>query len=150
MKRFVLIGLFLLCASPAFALTGSLDNSVLDAALAKIATGTRFTWCTAMPANYAGIAAVTKANITVTAGSGNGDFLIAAGSVSGRKVTLLAQTSITLTGNGTVTHQCVDDGTTLLACLPLGTSKTITDYTTEAWDSAAVDIELRAITGVGW
>jgi hypothetical protein len=72
---------------------------------------------------------------------------------SGKWLNTAAQTAAAnyvATGNGTVTHQCVDDGTTLLACLPLGTSKTITDYTTEAWDSAAVDIELRAITGVGW
>jgi hypothetical protein len=146
-KLLVLITLTLLLASPVMAGTGkSIDDSVLDAALAKIATGTRFTWCSALPANFAGIAAVMKASIAVTAGAGNGDYTLANGDTSGRKLTLAAQPAVTLAANGTVTHQCADDGTTLLGCLPLGVDKTIVDYTTESWDSSAVDFELADIT----
>lgn len=146
-KLFTLILLITLFASTAFASgVKFVDDSVLDAGLAEIATGTRFTYNSAVPANFAGIAAVTLANITVTAGAGNGDFTLANGDTSGRKITLAAQTGVTLTGNGTVITQCVDDGTTLLGCLPLAVDKTIVDYTTETWDSSAVDFEIADIT----
>jgi hypothetical protein len=146
-KIFALLTLVLLLATPAMA-TGNkfVADSVLDAALAKIATSTRMTACTALPANFAGIAAVVKANEVLTAGVGNGDYTLADGDVSGRKLTVLAQTALTMTGNGTVTHLCLDDGTVLQACSPLGTNKSIVDYTTEVWDTAAFDIEFADVT----
>jgi len=109
-------------------------DAVFDAALAKIATGTKLTFCSAEPANYAGIAAVKLADVTVTAGDGNGDYTIADGPVSGRKVTVGAQTGMTPSANGTIIYACVDDGTTLLA----GTSVTSQAVTTaQTWDSPA-------------
>ena len=148
MKRifaFLLLALF--CSVPAFA-TGNkfVADDVLDAALTKVATATRMTACSALPANFAGIAAVVKANEVLTAGVGGGDYTLADGDASGRKVTVAAQTALTMTANGTVTHLCLDDGTTLLACSPLAVDKTIVDYATENWDTAAFDVEFADVT----
>ena len=88
-------------------------DAVLDAALAKIATCTRMVVCSAEPANFAGIAAVALADVVLTAGDGNGDYVIA-DHTSGRKVTVGAQSAVTVDTTGTATHVCFDDGTTLL------------------------------------
>lgn len=90
------------------------DDSVMNAALAKIATATRQTVCSGQPANFAGIAAVLLADNVMTAGVGNGDYTQADGDVSGRKLTVLAQANVTVDNSGTATHICLDDGTTLL------------------------------------
>jgi hypothetical protein len=88
---------------------------VTDLAAAKIATCTRVSVCTSQPANFAAIAAASLGNYTLTPGSGSGDWLIADGDVSGRKITMLAQTGNNATGTGTGNHLAYDDGTTLLA-----------------------------------
>lgn len=88
-------------------------DTVLDQALAKIATCTHQTVCSAQPANFAGIAAVTLAAKTVVAGDGNGDWTIAAGAQ--RKVTTTSHSGVSITASGTATHIAYDDGTTLLA-----------------------------------
>lgn len=116
-----------------------LHNDVLDAALDKIATCVNLTFCSAQPANYAGIAAVKLAAVVLTAGDGNGDYVIADGDTSGRKITVGAQTSMTPTGNGTVTYAVLDDGVTLLAATTV-TSQAVT--TSQTWDSPAFDIEI--------
>ena len=86
------------------------DDSVLDAALAEFATGTRMSLCTAQPANFAGIAAISLAN-AVLAG---GDFTIANGDSSGRKSTISAKAGATVDTTGSGNHVAIDDGTTLL------------------------------------
>lgn len=91
------------------------DDSVFDAMLAKIATGNIMHVCSAEPANHAGIAAVSLADIALTAGDGNGDYTIANGDVSGRKLTVAQQASVPIDANGTATHIAISDGTTLLA-----------------------------------
>ena len=91
------------------------DDAVLDAALDKIATCTRMVVTSAQPANFAGIAAVALADVTLTAGAGNGDYTKANGDTSGRKLTVAAQTAVPIDSSGTATHVCLDDGTTLLA-----------------------------------
>lgn len=90
-------------------------DSVLDAAANKVATGTKVTVCSSQPANFAGIAAVKLADVTVTAGHGNGDWTVQDGNTSGRMATLLAQTGVSITASGTATYVTVDDGSTLLA-----------------------------------
>lgn len=89
-------------------------DAVFDAACTKIATGTRLVVCSGQPANFAGIAAVALADVTLTAGDGNGDYVIADGSTSGRKVTIGAQTGVTIDSSGTATHVSLDDGAILL------------------------------------
>ena len=86
------------------------DDTVLDPALAEIATATTLTVCATDPVNYAGIAAVALASVTVS----GADFTIADGTTSGRKVTVAEQAAVSITGSGDADHTVLDDGTTLL------------------------------------
>lgn len=88
-------------------------DAAMDALLANIATCTRLVICSALPANYAGIAAVALADVTLTAGDGNGDYVIANGASSGRKLTIGVQNGMTIDASGNATHVILDDGTTL-------------------------------------
>lgn len=88
----------------------SVHNDVLDAALNKIATATRLTVCSGAPANFAGISAVALADVVMS----SGDYSVSDGDVSGRKVTVSAQSDIEVDASGTATHIALDDGTTLL------------------------------------
>lgn len=90
------------------------DNSVLDAALAELATAVTVTACSSEPANFAGISAVALGSYTVTAGDGNGDWTIADGDASGRKLTLGAQSGNNGTATGAADFLAFDDGTVLL------------------------------------
>lgn len=90
------------------------NDNVMDAALDLVATATRMVVTSAQPANFAGIAAVALADVTLTAGDGNGDYTIANGDTSGRKLTVAQQANITIDASGDATHVCLDDGSTLL------------------------------------
>ena len=57
--------------------------------------------CSAEPANYAGIAAVSLASVAVTPDT---DFTKANGDTSGRKVTVAAKSAVSVTTSGTATH----------------------------------------------
>jgi hypothetical protein len=57
--------------------------------------------CSAEPANYAGIAAVSLADVALTPDT---DFTKANGDVSGRKVTVAAKSGVTIDASGTATH----------------------------------------------
>ena len=89
-------------------------DTTYDALLDVIATATAVHACTAEPANHAGIAAVTVGNYTLTAGDGNGDWTIADGDTSGRKITLGAQSGNNATGTGAGNFLAFTDGTTLV------------------------------------
>lgn len=117
-------------------------DAVLEAALNKIATATRLVVCSGQPANFAGIAAVALADVTMTAGAGNGDYTIADGDVSGRKLTVLAQTGVPVDSSGTATHIALDDGTTLLHVTTC-TSQVLTagnTVNTPAYDAEFADV----------
>jgi hypothetical protein len=87
------------------------DNSVMDAALAKIATATRLTVTSAQPANFAGIAAVALADVAVDGGDFSAPF---DGTPNGRSMTVTAQSGIPVDASADATHICLDDGVTLL------------------------------------
>jgi hypothetical protein len=91
-------------------MTKLLDDSVPDAALDKFATATRQVVCSAAPANFAGIAAVALADVTLD----GGDFSKADGDTSGRKTTVAQQANVPIDTSGTATHLSYDDGATLL------------------------------------
>lgn len=118
-------------------------DAVLDAALDKIATCTRMVVTSGQPANFAGIAAVALADVTLTAGAGNGDYTKADGDTSGRKLTVAAQSSIPVDASGTATHVCLDDGTTLLHVTTM-TSQAVTSGNT--CNVAAYDVEFADVT----
>jgi len=90
------------------------NDAVMDAACAKIATGVTLTVCSAEPADFAGIAAVALASSALIAGDGNGDYTIANGDTSGRKVTIAQQSNLSIDTSGDATHIAIDDGATLL------------------------------------
>lgn len=110
-----------------------IHDSVMDAALDKISTSTLLSFCSAGPADYAGIAAVTLASVAVT----SGDFTKANGDTSGRKLTVGQKTGIVPTKNGDVIQAVLSDGVTMLASVTI-TTKTVA--TTETWSSPAFDV----------
>jgi len=119
------------------------DDSVLDAALAKVATATRLVVTSGQPANFAGIAAVALADVVMTAGAGNGDYTLANGDVSGRKLIVAAQSAVPVDTTGTATHVCLDDGTTLLHVTTC-TSQALTSGNTV--NVPAYDVEFLDVT----
>ena len=116
-------------------------DDTLDALLDKIATATRLSVCTDEPANFAGIAALQLASVTLTAGDGNGDYTVANGDTNGRKVTVAQQASIAITASGDADHIVLDDGTTLIYVTTC-TLQTLTNggtVTVPAWDAEVAD-----------
>ena len=97
-------------ASPNFA------DSILDGGLTALAAATRVDVCTTEPTTY-GQATTTGtysvANYTLTAGTGNGDWLIA-DDTSGRKCTLLQQSGSNGTATGAGNFLAFTNGTDTL------------------------------------
>ncbi|HET8708938.1 MAG TPA: hypothetical protein VFL85_01515 [Candidatus Saccharimonadales bacterium] len=113
------------------------NDSVLDALLAKIATATSLTVCSAQPTTRTEAVTTYKlADVTLTAGDGNGDFTIANGDTSGRKVTVAIQSDIAIDASGTATHVALCDASSLLFVTTC-TSQALTasnTVTVPAWD----------------
>lgn len=87
------------------------DNGFYDGAFGFLSTGMiRQTACSAEPANYAGIAAVALATATLA----SGDYTVAAGDVSGRKVTVAAKSGVTIDASGTANHVVLHDNASIL------------------------------------
>ena len=86
-----------------------IPDEVIDMALEDIANnGDKLDLCSAEPADYAGISAVSLGQVSLTLGDGNGDYTIGDGDVSGRKLNVAAQT-VTGSGTGTATHAVISD-----------------------------------------
>jgi hypothetical protein len=114
----------------------SLDNTVLDAPEAIIDNTTEISITSADPTNFAGIAAVSLADVVTD----SSDFTPGDGDTSGRKVTVGAQSTITIDSNGTATHVVGDDGSTMLWATTC-TSQALTAANTV--NIPAFDIEFR-------
>lgn len=80
----------------------NVNTAVLDLALNDIKNNvTRQTACSAQPTTYAeGNATFMLASVTLA----SGDFTLAAGDVSGRKITVGAKSGVTISASGTATH----------------------------------------------
>lgn len=108
------------------------DTEVLDPGLTNIKTNvTTLVFCSAQPANYAGIAAVALATKT---GIVAGDFTLADGNTGsgGRMVTVAAKTGMVPSANGTVAYVVGHNGTKIY----YGTAVTSQPVTTaQTWDS---------------
>ena len=87
------------------------DDTVLDAALDVIATGTALHICSGTPADRAAVLTNSLATVALDAG----DFAKSNDEVSGRQVTVAAQAGVSVTASGVPAHYCIIDGTTLLA-----------------------------------
>lgn len=99
------------------------DDRVLDAALNILKNNdVRQTACSAEPANYAGIAAVALASATMS----SGDFTVANGDTSGRKLTVAAKSGVTIDNSGTATHVVLHDNTSILDYVTTCTSLVLT------------------------
>lgn len=113
-------------------------DAILDAmADAIIAAATTLYVCSGEPANYAGIAAVALADVTID----SGDFTKANGDTNGRKVTIGQQASVPIDTTGTATHIVIASGTTLLYVTTC-TSQALTSggtVTVPAWDIEVAD-----------
>ena len=103
-----------------------IHDTVYDAALDLIATCVTCSVCKLQPANFAGIAAEMLAEITLTAGDGNGDWVIADAGGGGRQLTMSIQSNVDITTSGTATYVVWDTGATLLAATTC-TSQVLTD-----------------------
>jgi hypothetical protein len=113
-------------------------DAVLDQMADYLAANSTKLWvCSAEPANYAGIAAIDLANVTID----SGDFSKAYGDVSGRKTTIAQQAAISITDNGTATHIALSSATTLFYVTTC-TGQALTSggtVTVPAWDIEIAD-----------
>lgn len=96
--------------------------------------------CSGEPANYAGIAAVSLADVALTPDT---DFTKANGDTSGRKVTVAAKTGVTVDNSGTATHIAIARTTdSTLRYVTQCTSQVLTAGNTvnvPAWDIEVAD-----------
>jgi len=88
-------------------------DTTIDALLDRIALSTVVHACTSAPANFAGIAAASVGNYTLTAGAGGASWTITNGDASGRKLTLAAQSGNNGTSTGAANFLAFADGSTL-------------------------------------
>lgn len=120
-------------------------DAEMDAALDHIALADELWICTTQPANYAGIAALALAGpVTLTPGNGNGDFTIANGDVSGRKLTTAQQAAIPIDVSGSAEHIVLATGgaTDLIRAITTCTAQALVDtgtVTVPAWDWEIAD-----------
>lgn len=116
------------------------NDANMDAMLANIATADTLYVCSGQPADFAGIAAVALADVTLTPGAGNGDFTLANGDTSGRKLTVAAQSAVPIDASGTATHIALAEGGDTLLYVTTCTSQALTSGGTV--DCPAFDIEV--------
>lgn len=113
---------------------------VLDAPADVIDQSNIMHLCSAEPANYAGIAAVSLADVAMTV---NTDYTKANGDTSGRKVTVAAKNGVNVDASGTATHVVLaSSGDTTLRYVTTCTSQAVTSGNTvnfPAWDIEFAD-----------
>ena len=80
------------------------NNDVLDGSLSVVATATRMVAISGQPASYAAADAGKLAEATLT----GTDFTLAAGDISGRKVTVAAKSGLSVITAGTADHIALD------------------------------------------
>lgn len=116
------------------------NDVFIDGGLDRIDDCVTLTVCSAQPANFAGIAAVALADVTLTAGAGGGDYTKADGDTNGRKLSVLQQTAVPIDTTGTATHVVLDDGTDIY--VTTCTSQALTSggtVTVPQWDIEIAD-----------
>jgi hypothetical protein len=115
------------------------DDAVMDAALGYVDDCTLLCVCSQQPTTYAEASSTYKlADVVLTAGAGNGDYTLANGDASGRKLTVLIQPDMPIDTSGTATHValCVS-GSSSLRYVTTCTSQVLTSggtVTVPAWD----------------
>lgn len=116
-------------------------DATIDAMFDYVDQSDRMYVCSGEPANYAGIAAVTLATATMTVDTG--DYTKANGDTSGRKVTMAAKNTVSVTASGTATHIALGKiGDTTLRYVTTCTSQALTSGNTvniPAWKIEVAD-----------
>ena len=111
--------------------------AVLDTMLEEIAEATTLVVCSTQPTTRAeAVTTYALADVAVTPGSGNGDFTLANGDTSGRKLTVGIQSDVPVDTTGTAQHVALVDATRLLYVTTC-TSQAVTSgntVTIPAWD----------------
>ncbi len=113
------------------------NPAVLDGALNIVATATRMVALSGQPANYAAADTGRLAEASLA----GGDFALAVGDVSGRKVSIAAKSGLSVIAAGTADHVALLDGTRLLyvttcptQALPSGGTVSIGTWSVEIGD----------------
>lgn len=118
-------------------------DDVLDTFLDEIALADTLYVCSGQPANFAGIAAVALADVTLTPGDGNGDFAIGNGDTNGRKVAVAQQSAVPIDSSGTANHIVLADAAnSRLLYVTTCTAQALTSggtVTVPAWDVEIAD-----------
>lgn len=117
-------------------------DAILDAMLDVIADAVdRIDICSTQPTTYTeATSTYSLGNVTVTAGDGGGDWTIANGDTSGRKLTLAQQTGVSIGSSGTAAHIAGTNGTDTLYFVTTCTSQAVTSGNTATINT--FDIEL--------
>lgn len=117
-------------------------NDMIDASLDYVAGGNRVILCSAQPTTYTeATSTYDLATATVTAGDGNGDFTIADGDTSGRKLTVASQSSISVDTTGDGTHVAVvATGDSTLRYVTTCNSTAVTSGSTANFGSWKIEI----------
>lgn len=120
------------------------SDSVMDAALGYVDDCTLLTVCSSQPTTYAEASSTYKlADIALTAGAGNGDYTLANGDSSGRKLTIAQQANVDIDSSGTATHVALSiSGSSTLVYVTTTTSQALTaggTVTVPAWDIEIAD-----------
>jgi hypothetical protein len=131
-------------------MSAAAPDAMIDASLDYAADSDLLTMCTSEPTTYAlatnlvggAPAGYVLAQVALTPGDGNGDFVIA-DDTSGRKLTIGAQPTIEILATGTALHVALTkSGDTTLRYVTTCTSQALTDGGTvdiPAWKINIVD-----------
>lgn len=112
--------------------------AMLDAALDWVRDqATRMDICAGQPTSYADVATRSLGGVPMA----TGDFSLAAGTVSGRRLIVAAQEGIDVTDDGVADHVALTDGTsTLLYVTTLAAAQAVTAGSTADVASWSVEI----------
>lgn len=119
-------------------------DAILDAMLEVIADGVeRIDICKDTPVDYSTATTAgthSLGSVAVTAGAGNGDWSLADGDSSGRKLTLAQQTGVSITNSGTATHIAGTDGSSTFYFATTCTPQAVTSGNTATINSFDIEI----------
>lgn len=102
----------------------TLSDAVLDGAL-DVAAGDQISVCTTQPTTYT--EAITTYKLAISTAVAGGDFVNANGDTSGRKMTVAAQTAVTIDTTGTALFVAITNlSGTLLKVVTTCTSQLLT------------------------
>ena len=121
------------------------NDLMLDAALSYVDDCTILTVCSAQPTTYTEAVTTYKlADVVMTAGAGTGDYTLANGDVSGRKLTVVQQNAIPIDTSGTANHVALSiSGSSTLVYVTTCTSQALTSggtVTVPNWDIEISDV----------